>query len=237
MKDLISDVEEFIKSEDWYFKLGIPFHRTYLLYGKPGCGKTSFAAALAGHLGLNLCIMSLSIKGFSDRDLADALNDTPPRSIILLEDIDAAFKSRTLLQDEPESNLDNINCYKSSGLTFSGFLNAIDGVGSPDGKIFIMTTNHLEKLDPALVRPGRVDKKIEFKLANRQQMKDLFIKFYGEHERDLAEQFALLNEEETISMATLQEHFVCHKNQPLEAYNDWKQSVPCAPPSSTSMAE
>jgi chaperone BCS1 len=71
--------------------------------------------------------------------------DAPERSIILLEDVDAMFIDRTSVQK------------KKKGVTFSGFLNALDGVRSKDGTILIMTTNHREKLDPALIRPGRCD--------------------------------------------------------------------------------
>jgi len=74
-------------------------------------------------------------------------------------------------------------------LTFSGFLNALDGVRSQEGQIVFMTTNHKEKLDPALLRPGRTD--IEVKLANasHMQMVKLFERFYPGHEK-LAEEFA-----------------------------------------------
>ncbi|KIX99581.1 uncharacterized protein Z520_05157 [Fonsecaea multimorphosa CBS 102226] len=63
-------------------------------------------------------------------------------------------------------------------LTFAGLLNAIDGVASQEGRVLIMTTNHVERLDKALTRPGRIDLTIKFDLATKQQIKDLFVRMY-----------------------------------------------------------
>ena len=82
-----------------------------------------------------------------DDDLNRALNDAPSHSIILLEDIDGIFKGRESV----------INQGSRGRVTFSGLLNALDGVRSQEGRILFMTTNHREKLDPALLRPGRAD--------------------------------------------------------------------------------
>ena len=87
-----------------------------MLYGPPGTGKTSFTQAVAGALGLNLCYLNLSNSEIDDDSLNRLLADAPPNSIILLEDIDALFKSR-----------DQVSTDK---ISFSGFLNALDGVRS-----------------------------------------------------------------------------------------------------------
>lgn len=121
--------------------MGIPFRRGYLLYGYPGTGKSSFIRALAGELKVHLCLVSLNDKNMTDEDLNSLLNNAPPRSILLLEDVDAAFAQR----DNGET---------ASRVTFSGLLNALDGVGSQEGKILFMTTNKINLLDPALIRPG-----------------------------------------------------------------------------------
>jgi chaperone BCS1 len=63
-------------------------------------------------------------------------------------------------------------------VTFSGLLNALDGVRSQEGRILMMTTNHREKLDPALLRPGRADVHVELNYASVKQMKGLFKKFF-----------------------------------------------------------
>jgi chaperone BCS1 len=74
--------------------LGIPYRRGYLLYGPPGSGKSSFIQALAGELGYNICLLNLSEPGLTDDRLNHLLGNTPERSILLLEDVDAAFNQR-----------------------------------------------------------------------------------------------------------------------------------------------
>ena len=93
-EELVSDVREFTESASWYRRRGIPYRRGYLLFGPPGCGKTSFIFALAGELEYSICSLSLSDGGMSDDRLQHRLADAPENSIILLEDIDAAFGSR-----------------------------------------------------------------------------------------------------------------------------------------------
>ena len=81
-------------SPSWYRERGIPYRRGYLLFGPPGCGKTSFITALAGELQYSICILNLPDRAMSDDRLQHRLADAPEDSIILLEDVDAAFVSR-----------------------------------------------------------------------------------------------------------------------------------------------
>lgn len=74
------------------------------------------------------------------------------------------------------------NRQPGTGISLSGLLNAIDGVATHEGRVLIMTTNHPEKLDAALVRPGRVDRKVEFRLAMREQVRELFVRMYAASE-------------------------------------------------------
>lgn len=76
------------------FCLGIPYRRGYLLYGPPGCGKSSFISALAGELQFGICVLNLSERGLTDDRLNHLLAVAPQNTIILLEDIDSAFLSR-----------------------------------------------------------------------------------------------------------------------------------------------
>jgi len=96
-------------------------------------------------LKLNICYLNLSGDSLNDDSLNRLLNSTPTQSIILLEDIDAIFVGRESVRGA------------KTGVSFSGLLNALDGVRSQEGRILFMTTNHREKLDPALLRPGRAD--------------------------------------------------------------------------------
>lgn len=101
----------------------------------------------------------------TDDRLNHLMNHVPERSILLLEDIDAAFNERKQT-GEDQGYL--------SGVTFSGLLNALDGVASADERLIFMTTNHPERLDPALIRPGRVDYKALIDNATEDQVRAMF---------------------------------------------------------------
>jgi SpoVK/Ycf46/Vps4 family AAA+-type ATPase len=172
------------------------------LYGHPGCGKTSFISALAGKLSLNICMLNLSSGQLDDDELNQKLHEAPKDSIILLEDIDSIFVDRS-------SVLPN----GMKRVSFSGLLNALDGIASQEGRLTFMTTNHIEKLDPALLRPGRCDVKLEFRKASFVQIKNLFARFYP-NKSGMAEKLISKIPEYSISMAELQSHFLVNKDQP-----------------------
>ncbi|KAF9913749.1 hypothetical protein BX616_009655 [Lobosporangium transversale] len=202
---VVRDVKEFVKNEKWYADRGIPYRRGYLLYGPPGSGKTSFIQALAGELEYNICILNLSERGLTNDRLNHLLTNLPERSIMLLEDIDAAFAKRDKTQEGFHSMV-----------TFSGLLNALDGVASAEGRIIFMTTNHIEALDPALIRPGRVDLREYVGDASPIQIRRMFKRFYEGHDA-LAERFVKSLENHKVSTAALQGHFVHFKDRPEDA--------------------
>ncbi|CAN6634685.1 mitochondrial chaperone Bcs1p [Trichomonascus vanleenenianus] len=203
--DITKDVEDFLSNGQWYDKRGIPYRRGYLLYGPPGSGKSSIIQALAGYLDYNICILNLSERTLTDDRLNHLMNHVPERSILLLEDIDAAFTERKQSDDQGYV----------SGVTFSGLLNALDGVAAADERIIFMTTNHPEKLDPALIRPGRVDFKVLIDNATPQQVEEMFLRFY-EGETAYAKAFVKTAIEigHPISTALLQGIFIANKGKP-----------------------
>ncbi|KIJ69025.1 hypothetical protein HYDPIDRAFT_81042 [Hydnomerulius pinastri MD-312] len=172
------DVRAFLERRQWYADRGIPYRRGYLLHGPPGSGKTSFIQALAGSLAYDICLLNLSERGLADDKLNHLLSNAPERSFVLIEDVDAAFNKRVQTSEDG---------YQSS-VTFSGFLNALDGVASGEERIIFMTTNHVENLDPALIRPGRVDLSVLVDDASPAQVRTLFTRFYGESEEISAEE-------------------------------------------------
>ncbi|KIM42018.1 hypothetical protein M413DRAFT_445204 [Hebeloma cylindrosporum] len=184
MQSILEDAREFIDSEEWYTLAGIPYRRGYLLHGPPGTGKSSTIYGIAGELGLEIYSLSLASQYVDDSFLQRSVSAIPKQAIFLIEDIDCAFPSREELNE-----MDEMPHYgpfprktKSgrpmSQVTLSGLLNVLDGVGSDEGKIFFATTNYVENLDPALLRPGRIDRKIQYYLATKTQAEALFIKFY-----------------------------------------------------------
>lgn len=104
---------------------------------------------------------------------------------------------------------DNENNSYQSSVTFSGFLNALDGVASGEERIIFLTTNHPERLDPALIRPGRVDLSLKIDDADPSQAKQLFMRFYG-HDEGVAG-FETLEENELASMGQQVEQFVAEQ--------------------------
>jgi len=109
-----------------------------------------------------------------------------------------------------------------SSITLSGFLNALDGVVASEERIIFMTTNHPERLDPALIRPGRVDVKEYLGYASSYQMKEMFLRFYGGSE-DTAEKFAdAFSLGPPVSTAFLQGLFISNKAQPEKALEEAK---------------
>merc|ERR1712159_37239 len=219
--ELIQDATNFFARSDWYVQAGIPYRRGYLLHGPPGCGKTSFCQALAGALKLDLCMLTLANKSLDDTKLARVIRDSPTGAMILLEDVDAVFVDRSVTKDGSNGG---------SGVTFSGLLNAIDGVASQEGRLFLMTTNHIEKLDPALIRPGRCDVKRELGLATKQQMQALFLRFFPA-ETTKAVDFAASLPEGELSMAQLQGHLLQHKDSGQEALSTVPSLLEDAKPS------
>lgn len=205
IKELIlDDARDFMKSKKWYADRGIPFRRGYLLYGAPGSGKTSIIHSLAGELGLDIYIISLSKMGLDDASLNSLISSLPEQCVAIMEDIDAAFThgltrdiSGTELEDprprDPsrgDGDDDDSNDKRdekrgggdsgSSGsrITLSGLLNALDGISAQEGRILFATTNRYHALDPALTRPGRMDLHVEFRLASHYQARELYKHFY-----------------------------------------------------------
>uniref|UniRef100_A0A7N2KSU8 AAA+ ATPase domain-containing protein n=1 Tax=Quercus lobata TaxID=97700 RepID=A0A7N2KSU8_QUELO len=147
-KFLVEDLNRFIGRKQYYKRVGKAWKRGYLLYGPPGTGKSSLVAAMANFLKFD--IYDLDLREIEcNSDLRQLLIGTASRSILVIEDIDCLIE------------LDNkaISVEGDDEVTLSGLLNFIDGLWSSCGeeRIIVLTTNHEDRLDPALLRPGRMD--------------------------------------------------------------------------------
>lgn len=194
--DLLADMRKFEERYQWYSGLGIPYRRGYLLSGPPGNGKSSLIAALAGALKRDLYVLPLGDPNMNDEKLVRFLGNAPAKSVVAIEDIDTVFQGR-------ERKAEN-------KLTLSGVLNALDGPLATEGRVLVMTTNHPEVLDPALVRPGRVDVQHVIGNANEAQAARLFDRFFPDAQHDHRTAFIAWAGDGTRSMAQLQAHLLVH---------------------------
>jgi mitochondrial chaperone BCS1 len=192
---LIQDVENFRKSKQRYSRLGIPYHRGYLLYGPPGTGKTSLVSALAAHFGLSIYVVNLS--DLNDRSLMSAVNQVPANSVLLFEDIDCTKNSKARAVADASRSLsartEKEDAAVLNGVTLSGLLNVLDGFYAPANVLFVMTTNHVEVLDEALLRPGRIDYRLYLGGATDRQKTELYRRFFPQASEFEAQAFVELN--------------------------------------------
>lgn len=179
MDGLANDMERFLGAFDWYADRGVPYRRGYLFSGPPGTGKSSTAIALAGHFRLPVYVLNLG-SILTDTSLISAISEIPNRAILLIEDIDSAGVGSIRDREEDDDRKDG-----KFGITLSALLNCLDGALSREGRILIMTTNYPDRIDAALIRPGRVDVRVEFDLAGPSEIAMLFVRFFPE-EIDLA---------------------------------------------------
>jgi hypothetical protein len=164
--NLIERVDSFLqsKTKEKYNICGIPYKLNVLLEGFPGTGKTSLIFALASKYNYNIAIMSFTNK-VDDYSFIKALQKISPKTFLILEDIDCLFKER-----KKHDDIRNM-------VSFTAILNGLDGVYSKDGLITFMSTNYIENLDSALIRPGRVDIQYNFDYMDKESMRDMFTAF------------------------------------------------------------
>ncbi|KAJ9616355.1 hypothetical protein H2200_000073 [Cladophialophora chaetospira] len=258
-KVLVDEIGEYLHPDaaDDYAARGIAYRRGYLLYGKPGCGKTTFAMAVAGHFQLSIYTISLTDPMLTDNALLRLFQSLQPGTLILLEDVDCAgldrgyskdARANVAVEDDDDEDdklqkaifgMSRAGPPKSktaktgkkpqqpaSKVTLSGLLNAIDGPSAPMGHLLIMSSNCPEKLDDALIRPGRVARRVEFKHASREQIRDMFLKLYLPRNSAkpakwdtrtipaLAEKFADIVPADAFSPASVQERLLEHMTRP-----------------------
>ena len=168
--DIKSDIEKFLSRKDLYSELGIPWKRNYLLYGPPGTGKSSFIFTVGSFLDRNIYMLSFGPK-VDDTVFMAAISNLPANSILVLEDIDSLFVNRKMNDNH-------------SMVSFSAILNVLDGMSRKNGLITFITTNYKNRLDSALLRPGRIDLSLKFDYAEKPEIKLMFKRFFKDNENN-----------------------------------------------------
>ena len=190
-EEIVDDLDRFKAGKEYYAKVGKAWKRGYLLYGPPGTGKSSMIAAMANYM--NYDVYDLELTAVKENtDLRKLLIETSSKSIIVIEDIDCSIdltgqRKKKKEKDEDEEKPKNPEKKaeeeekKGSKVTLSGLLNFIDGIWSACGgeRIIIFTTNFVDKLDPALIRRGRMDKHIEMSYCGYEAFKVLAKNYLG----------------------------------------------------------
>ena len=199
MDKLLENLKEFINDREMYINVGIPYKFVSLLYGLPGCGKTSTIYGVASYFNCDINVIPL-IKGMTDGDVVDAIftiNDNChmrsgcERNVIVIEDIDCIFHERK----EGDTN---------SGITLQGLLNCMDGFTCSEGSIIFLTANHPEVLDEALLRSCRIDYSLEYNYADEYQTKKIYNKIIPNQKDNYKKFYNLINHKE-YTPAMLQE--------------------------------
>lgn len=164
-KDMKAQVLEtfsnFVRPEtkDRYIRFGRPYKITYLLTGIPGCGKTSLVKALALHLKKDIYHLNFS-KTLTDEPMIELVTSIKKDGILLVEDIDSYFEERKAV---------DVN------ISFATVINLLDGaLTNCGGLITFITANNPEKLDKALIRPGRVDYILRFDYPCKSEIQQAF---------------------------------------------------------------
>lgn len=236
--EIMNDLHIFLQSEDWYNCRDIPYTRGYLFYGTPGTGKTSLIKGISTYCKRHIHYLMLrDIK--DDNELLELMRQINyHETILVIEDVDCTtdiIKDRRIKQEktidceklealekkinklQSKTKQDDITLQQdapNNRITLSGLLNAIDGVFNNDGRILIMTTNHPEVLDEALIRPGRIDKKILFDNCDKKQIMDLYTVFFGEK---CDEKLLEYVEDKTFSPAYISSLFLQYRSHPQDA--------------------
>jgi SpoVK/Ycf46/Vps4 family AAA+-type ATPase len=179
--EIKSSIDNFIQKRDWYFEHKIPYHFGILLYSEPGKGKSSIAEAIANYANAKQIIVTgddiMSLSNWYDGNIRRISKNQ--LQCIIVEDIDVGFNTNGLKVFHTNNDIDTSELRKkmrSNGM--AQLLNSLDGVNAPQDTIYIFTTNHIDRLDPALIRPGRIDLKVKIDDISLDALNQFFNKFF-----------------------------------------------------------
>ncbi|PIA62406.1 hypothetical protein AQUCO_00200423v1 [Aquilegia coerulea] len=210
--EIINDLTCFRNSKNYYAKIGKTWKRGYLLYGPPGTGKSTMIAAMANFLDYDIYDLELTAVK-NNTSLRTLLTNTSHKSILVIEDIDCtAITGDRKSEGQKKSDKDDGDYLKKNSLTLSGLLNFIDGLWSACGeeRIVVFTTNHVDKLDPALIRRGRMDMHIELSYCSYEAFKVLAKNYLDLDSHPLFDEVCELLKTKNITPADVAEVLICN---------------------------
>ncbi|CAL1398669.1 unnamed protein product [Linum trigynum] len=206
---LKSDLESFLRAKQYYHRLGRVWKRSYLLYGPSGTGKSSFVAAMANLLRYDVYEIELS-RVRDDSDLKSLLLQTTTRSVIVIEDLDRFVTEKS-----------SSSSSTSAAVTLPGVLNFMDGVlnsCAAEERILVFTMSSKDRVDPAVLRPGRVDVHIHFPMCDFSAFKTLASSHLGLKDHKLFAQVAeIFQTGASLSSAEIGELMIANRSSPSRA--------------------
>ncbi|XP_058187569.1 AAA-ATPase At3g28580-like [Rhododendron vialii] len=211
-EDIIDDLIRFSTGREYYRRIGKPWKRGYLLYGPPGTGKSTMIAAMANLLSYDVYDLELTAV-LSNATLKRLLNRIPCNSILVIEDIDCSSKITNQRETNSQGGEKTEKIFER--VTLSGLLNCIDGLFSANdgGRLMVFTTNHVEAIDSALLRRGRMDKHVEMPFCGFEAFRILAENYLGIEDHELFAKIKALLEEIDVTPADVAENLIARRGK------------------------
>lgn len=232
---VITDLDSFCANENYYKRIGKAWKRGYLLYGPPGTGKSSMIAAIANKMRYDIYDLELT-EVTSNTELRKLLLSTSNKAVVVIEDIDCSLelsgqrkkKKAEAARTTPTPSTPTpavpgmpgreTKENEQSKVTLSGLLNFVDGLWSCCGqeRIFIFTTNYMEKLDPALLRAGRMDMHIHLSYCTFSAFKQLAVNYLQITDHELYPKLEAAFEGSFMTPAEVSEQLILNQAEDVD---------------------
>lgn len=228
-KTVQDDLLNFLQNEQEYARMHTKWKRGYLFHGPPGTGKTSLIKAFAHTTKWPLYFIDLH-KPDNNTQLWNMMTSIPSKSILVFEEVDVqGICNREAIPDYhlllPRLKVDETEIKATPMEKISTMLTVLDGLHSSNGHIIIMTTNHLDRIDSAILRAGRIDVKYHLDYADQKQMEDMYRKSYMSELNESPTDRIILDPTHQISPSTISGIFIKNIHDPVKARTELKELV------------